>query len=140
MSEYYKNERVIKFHEKQLETLYGKLDKLKQDKEWYGLDTDKEYKSISDKIIQTKSIIENLENSGEGIRMCFGCIPDDERAIIDMKYKEKLSLYQISIGVNMSISTASRWLHKAVNRLYETIENTCPVLNTSRVIKDTDRE
>lgn len=84
------------FMEKEIERIYRELEQ--------------SYKNTENEILRTKGLIRKLEEDSGDMDFYLSMLSEESKSILDMKYKEKKSLYQIAQAVCMSEATISRVL------------------------------
>lgn len=90
---------------------------------------ERDYKNTENEILRTKALIRKLEDECSDMDFYIGMLSDECNKILDMKYRKKKSLYQISAAMNMSEATVSRTLSdimrdiSKIKEIYKNREN-----------------
>ena len=126
---YYQNKKAIEVQKKRLEKLYARLEAIQDDinssnmrhnfkADVPGVSYDRVIVSggglptsfMEKEILRTKGLIRKLEEDSGDMDFYLSMLSEESKSILDMKYKEKKSLYQIAQAVCMSEATISRVL------------------------------
>ena len=73
---------------------------------YQGLEMD--YKNTESEILRTKALIRKLEDECGDMEFYLGMLSDECKCMVDMKYRQKKSHYQIADELNLSEATVCR--------------------------------
>ncbi len=91
--------------DREIESIYNNLEK--------------EYKNTEEEILQTKALIRKLENENDEMNFYISMLSADYKNILNLKYGQKKSIYQIAYIINISEATVSRYLNSIYCDLYK---------------------
>lgn len=84
---------------------------------------EKKIQENNKKILEKVLIISDISEENSDIEFAIGLLEDEEKKIIELRYKKNKKFQPMSDNFNMSASTVARKVCRIVRKINENIEN-----------------